>query len=243
MNTNNAYAPSFQNFLDCTDEKLVFFNSLKTLIVREKIHSILDIGAGNGDLSVPLSKLVPEYLAIEPVKKHADNLKENRIKVIESFFPCEIKTIFDMVLSSHSLPGNKESFQPFIEKAINLINPRGLMVIITYDDQESEWSSMVHACDLPWIGSHVGRITSLTEFVKSLQRKTEISEIITSVASSDFERFIRALAFVYSDGNPEKTDLFVSSPAIRSYLSSKYKLPNENFSFPFVHYLITIRND
>ena len=69
------YIKDFETFLKHTDEKEVLYQALAEEIKSNHFSSILDIGAGNGDLSLPLSKLVNRYLAVEQKPKYVQRLK------------------------------------------------------------------------------------------------------------------------------------------------------------------------
>ena len=98
------YTKAFRAFLDHTTEKQDLFAALKRRIEVAGAQSLLDIGAGNGDLAIPLSELVTTYLAIEPKPDFAAKLMANGIKVINSAFPCDFGGTFDAVLASHVIP-------------------------------------------------------------------------------------------------------------------------------------------
>ena len=65
----DIYKNDFEKFLSHTDEKKVLLDEISKEIEKHKTESLLDIGAGNGLLSIPLSKKVESYLAVEPNKK------------------------------------------------------------------------------------------------------------------------------------------------------------------------------
>jgi len=233
------YKEAFESFLKNTDEKKIFLEVLTAYIKEKKCKSILDIGAGNGDLSIPLSKLVDTYLAIEPIGEQADIIRQNNIQVVQDFFPCNIDQNFDTVLCSHSTPGKPEKFIPFINNAFELCKPDGNLLIITYNDSEKTWNTMLEKCSLEWPGFHNDRLALLRKFLNQNYNNIDETEIITHISSTSYKEFIHALAFVYTDGKHSDED-FVNSKTVQQYITENHYI-NGVYSFPFYHYMFSIR--
>ena len=238
--TSTEYAQAFGMFLACTNEKKVFLDVLKEKIATEKISSILDIGAGNGDLAIPLSKLVGTYVAVEPVPEYAKYLKEKGLTVIESLFPCAVSGIFDLVLISHSLPWKAPKYEPFIKEAWKLLNANGQMLVITYDNESGDWYQMLKNCGLPPRRSMTNHIGALTSFISSTFSKSTRKDIVTTIVSKDLEEIMHALAFVWSDGEPAHFSEFMKSDTVRKYLTEHYSIGNSGYSFTFTHIFLNV---
>lgn len=234
------YSEAFKSFLKCTDEKQVFIDTILTYIDEYSVNSLLDIGAGNGDLSIPVAKKVGRYMAIEPDTEHVATLRGAGLNVIEGKFPCPVSEKYDVVLCSHSTPGKPEGFKPFIHEAFNCVDTDGSLLIITYDDAQGAWGQMLDDCNIEWPGFHKGRMALLREFLFTEFKNITEQEIITHVSSNNINEFLEALAFVYTDGKSE-SEPFTQSPAIREYVQKNY-YKNEMYSFPFTHYLFEIKN-
>ncbi len=233
------YKQAFEYFLKNTDEKKIFLEVLTDYIKDNKCNSVLDIGAGNGDLSIPLSNIVQEYLAIEPILEQAEILKQNNIPVIQDFFPCNIDKRFDLVLCSHSTPGKPEKFIPFINKGFELCKPGGNLLIITYNDAEIIWKTMLEKCNLEWPGFHNDRLRLLREFINQNFNNIEETEIITHISSNSYNEFIHALAFVYTDGKHSDKD-FINSKKVMQYINENH-YKDGIYMFPFFHYKFSIK--
>lgn len=227
------YAESFRAFCDCTDEKSVLRSFIQDEMAREYSRSILDIGAGDGRLAIPIAKGLLRYTAVEPMPEYAAYLRENRIEVIEKEFPCKVPAAYDLVLSCHSLPGRPDEFGPFILEALKAVRPKGNLLIITYDD--AKFDEVVRSCGLPWGGFHFDRVAKLESFFAEMGRRPWRAEIETSVASRDLEEVMHALAFVYSDGVPEDVEAFTASAKMRRYLAERCFTREKGYSFPFTH--------
>jgi SAM-dependent methyltransferase len=112
----DSYQSDFEAYLACTDEKEILLREIRRDFHRQKVKTVLDIGAGNGKLSIPLSKEF-SYLAVEKKPEFVKSLTKNGVSVIEGLFPIPIEEKFDAVLISHSLNVYRESFETFVSAA------------------------------------------------------------------------------------------------------------------------------
>jgi SAM-dependent methyltransferase len=234
-----TYSESFAKFLSCTNEKEVLLEEILKRISSVGAKSVLDIGAGNGDLAIPISKSVADYTAIEYKSDYAEKFRKQNIKVIEASFPCEVEGKFDFVLASHSMPWKDFKYEPFIEKAVDLLNPGGLFLGITYDDEKGEWFDLLKNCELKIKHDQNHRIAKFDEYLKKFEGYR--LEIVTAyMRTPNRADLIEALAFVYSDGDQDMIDEFVKNEKVKSYLDSKFK-SEQGYTFPFEHIFIEIR--
>lgn len=236
-----AYSWAFQTFLECTDEKQIILKQLKDSIQEFGVGSILDIGAGNGDLAIPLSQLVRRYVAIEERKDFADKLRRSGIEVVNSKFPCITGAKFSMVLVCHSLPPHSEGesrWKWFVSEAWRCKAPSGMLSIVTFDDENSEWSRMLQFCGLDKLKPRHPRLKNLRENLRTLGLVQETSRI-AFVRSHELHRLIRALAFVWSDGDESLIQEFVTNRDVAGYLKVRYKTSGQYY-FPFYHIFFNV---
>lgn len=116
---SQTYDDAFRAFLNHTDEKRILFGEISQRIAEKNIKSLLDIGAGNGQLSIPLAQLAKRYLAVEARENYVQKLRNAGLEVCHAVFPCIINDRFNMVLASRSTPWRSEDYQPFIGAAWN----------------------------------------------------------------------------------------------------------------------------
>ncbi len=234
------YQNDFENFLSHTDEKRVLFEKIKEYLVRFKIKSLMDIGAGNGLLAIPLAKEGREYLAVEPKPNFAQKLRDAGLKVVEREFPADIGGTFDMVLSSHSISYRKESYKPFIKKAVDLLNPNSVFLLITHRGQDDDWTNLMGKI---WKENSDYNRIGFNEIIELLYSLGEVKmeKVTTWVKTDDLNSMIQALAFVASDSKPEKKSEFLRNlPKLEKVLDSQYK-DADGYSFPFQHFFITTK--
>jgi SAM-dependent methyltransferase len=234
-----TYSNSFKKFLNHTDEKKILFEEINKRILENKSDSLLDIGAGNGDLAIPLSKTVEKYVAVERKPDYINKLRGVGLTVIDGLFPCEVGEKFDFILASHSFPWKRESYEPFINTAFKLLHAGGVFLGVTYDDENGDWIGMLDACGLEF--NKESRLENMEKWLNYFSFfKRDI--VTTYVRTESLEDMMGALAFVYSDGSGEKIEKFMGNEKIREYLEEKKYRNKYGYFFPFNHMFLEIRN-
>lgn len=108
------------------------FANISRYVADSGAQSLLDIGAGSGNLALPLARRVATYLAIESDPARAARLAGIGLNVMCARFPTPIDRTFDLVLASHSIPEHLDAYVPFLEAAWSLVAPGGLFLIVTF---------------------------------------------------------------------------------------------------------------
>jgi SAM-dependent methyltransferase len=232
------YTQSFEMYLSHTDEKKVLLKAILKEILTLKPESVLDIGAGNGDLAIPLSKEVEVYKAIEQKSDFAKKLRVAGIEVYEEVFPFATGRQYDFVLVSHALPWKSSNFKLFIEGMVPEIKKGGFALIITYDDEVGEWNDLMDFCGLSEGRVISGRVKEVKNFLASYGKLTDY--VVTSYLKTDtIENMIEALAFVFSDGRAERIELFKNHERVRVYIEEHFRT-KEGYNFPFHHLFLKL---
>jgi hypothetical protein len=121
-------SPSFRY-----NQSEVLVDLVRGRIRDDGAQSLLDIGAGSSAVAVSLSRSVGHYLAIEEHPTRAKALKDAGIAVIAATFPVALEGVFDLVLSSHSVPeGDMSLYEPFLKAAWRSVALPGRLVIVTF---------------------------------------------------------------------------------------------------------------
>lgn len=234
------YKNDFEKFLAHTDEKQVFSDEISKEISKHKVKSLLDIGAGNGLLSEKISKKVGNYIAIEPNENFVAKLRKQGLEVLEGKFPLDISGTFDMALSSHSISYNSDLFQPFIKAAWELVNPKGIFLIITYRGQEDDWTRLMKDFGKKQEDLNRSGFNQIIELLFSLG-EVKTRKVITKLKTGNLDDMVQALSFIASDGKLERKSEFLKNRAkLEKILNQKYHDRNGYF-FPFQHFFITTK--
>lgn len=239
--TTQAYSDAFQVFLTHTDEKTVLLGALSKRLQALGTNSLLDIGAGNGAISIPLAKQVQRYVAVEQKEDYVKRLQEAGLEVIQAEYPYSISEKFDAVLLSHSLPSHsdgKAAWEPFVNAAWSHLNESGHLLLVTYDDEESEWNDLVMLSGLERANPPEKRLKELVEHLETFGT-VEKEVITTHVSAEKLEEIMQALAFVSSDGSQQKMEAFLANKDISKMLQEQY-WDGKQYAFPFHHYLLDV---
>ena len=103
-----------------------------------KKNSFLDVGAGAGDIFIPLTKEFKESVGVEPgekmfdvLKKRSKNNKNIKLykKTWENYFKKNKKKKFDLIILVHAIYFF-EDVKKEIENLISLLNKNGKLIII-----------------------------------------------------------------------------------------------------------------
>lgn len=239
--TTSTYSEAFRIFLEHTDEKKVLLEALTKHLQTLETESLLDIGAGNGSLSIPLAKIIKHYIALEQKNDYEKLLRDAGLEVIHQSFPCEITKHFDAVVLSHALPPyfeGRESWESFVSAAWLCVNDTGHLLIITFEDEDSEWSRLIKSSNLEIVKPQQKRLKQLKKYLESFGMVEE-ETITTYVRTKTLKEMVQALSFVWSDGKAEHIEIFLANKSIAEHLEKNYRTAT-GYSFPFHHYLLDI---
>ena len=236
---SSIYKSDFEKFLSHTKEKEILLSEILKDVKKYSVDSILDIGAGNGLISIPLAKHVKTFQAVERNQKFVKKLSENGIHTTQAEFPTKISGSFDLVLASHVISYQKSVYEDFIHTAWNLVKPDKVFLVITYRSQEDDWTSLISALGQKTNDFNRVGYNKIVELLFSLG-EVKIRKVTTSVETNTLNDMIDALSFVASDGLPERKEKFLSKRAVlEKILNSKYRT-KKGFIFPFQHFFITV---
>jgi SAM-dependent methyltransferase len=238
----DIYEEDFSSYLKIANEKPVLAQEIIALFERLKVKSVLDIGAGNGDLSSLIFKKVEKYTAVEPRKEFAKLLRAKGISVVEDTFPCDIgKEKYDLILCSHSVPYLQRDYEQFLKEAYEKLNKNGNILVITYIGERDDWNYFLSDINVkPFVNTLVN-YTDRKNFLKQLGKVKEWF-VFSRLESSSIEDLIKALGFVASAGEKDKKDAFLSKiKKIRDILETKYyNKESGKYFFPFKHVFLTV---
>lgn len=217
------------------DQKAVLLRTVRHYIKKTGATSLLDIGAGDGTLAIPLSKSVKTYIAVENNKNNVKKLREANLRVISGKFPVSIKTTFDMVLISHSLPETIGNYKKFLNEAWRKVRNDGLLLIITFKGSNSK---------LEWLRKKVIGKTNLEDEKKyntmiNIIKKFGVikTTYVTSKIRSDKEGVMLDI-LCDSLGVSNKEDKYRDD--IRKIIRRYFK-DSHGFIFPTKHIVLTVK--
>ena len=199
--------------------------------------SLLDIGAGDGKLAIPLSKKTENYAAIESSHERVDLLRKAGLTVIEGIFPINVGGLYHMVLIVHSLPEKVDEVKPFLKAAWQLVNPSGVLLIITFKGSGGELTTLRNEINR---GRKSDDDSIVEKMMATLEKVGVVKQeqIISTMQSPHIEDMIEVLSFSLGIqiGEKEKIEKLIH------ILNTRYK-HKKMYSFPTPHLCIWVRKE
>lgn len=260
-----VYKDSFEAFLSKTDEKRVLRGELQRMIQGRNIHSILDIGAGNGDLSKPLTTCVSRYVAVEKNPVFSKMLSDAGIRVHESMWPAQLPLerdsvqshFYDMVLLSHVISYESDDWKNILREAWWHVRPGGgVMTLVTYRGDENEWTRVMQELGQGGyysVDTHREKFHEITHILKRLGKVSNMQVVSHVTVLKHLDEMLQALEFVYTNGRADRIPDWMKIRAkFRRILRERYdvnlpysarKVLKPKYQFPFPHYFMTVEKD
>ena len=179
------------------NQRRVLGRTIASEVRRRRVRTLLDIGAGDGRLAVPVARLVESYVAVEADEARAEALREAGLSVIKGRFPdVDVPGDFDLVVASHSLPDNEEAYQGFLGSAWGRVRDRhGSLLVITFVGSTSSRRKIARSVGLDIDGPNERRLSELQRVlvglghvagweVTSQSWTCDLNEIVQEVISS-----------------------------------------------------------
>ncbi len=242
-----SYKHDFEKFLKHTDEKAVLVSEIEKYISRYSVRSVLDIGAGNGEISIPLSRKVNRYLAIEKNPEFTAQLTQGGVETVEAEFPVQVVGAFDMVLASHTISYRRADFsnfiKDFVQTAWNLVNENGVFLMIGSGGNNDDWYDLMKE-----IGEEAELEPNKIGYQETMEQlnaigKVTIEKVPAYVRTETLEDMIDALTFIAGKGDPARKEKFLRHrEVIESILTEKYATA-DGFAFPRYQYFRSIQKN
>lgn len=241
MSKSEYYTLSFETFLASTNEKAVLLQEILSSVQELQPESLLDIGPGNGVISIPLSREVRQYVAIEKNPSYVERLRNAGLNIIEGNFPVAVNNQFDFILASHVISYENNEVDEFVKAAGLLLKTGGTLVVVTYRAIEDDWIRLMKELGYNLDTVHSDNFAKITEALQELG-ELKVKRVETLVETGSKEDMIKALAFVASDGDPDKAKEFLlKSEQINLTFDRPEYRSESGFKFPFQHYFLTTR--
>ena len=234
----------FESLQQHSDEKQVYTSRFIEYIERYEADSLLDIGAGDGEVALPISEHVTNYVAIERNPNYATLLRAGGKTVIEQLFPGDAKIEgegeYDLVLMSHIISHITGNHRVLLPPAWESVKPGGhLLIATTRLSEQDDWSRLLDSLGL---GYSEGSIATANELMENLQLRgeTEVQKVTTHLKTGDVSQMIKAMSFLAASGGKTHHDRFMQKAERLERILDDYRT-EEGFSFPFTHPFISTK--
>ncbi len=237
----NLYYNGLASLWQCSDEKQAYIAKFSDSVDRYGATSLLDIGAGDGQIALPLSETVDDYLAIEPNPEYAARLRQAGKRVIEEPFPTDVDGTYDIVLMSHVISHTVRGHTTMVPPAWELVKDNGhLLVAIHRGVEQDDWTELLDRVGLGY-SDHFDE--NLRDCVNDLRARgeTEIDYISSTLAAGRLGPMIESMGFLASNGDEARHAAFMDKAAdVARILDETYRTP-EGYAFPFLHKLVSVQ--
>lgn len=212
-------------------------------IESENIQSVLDIGAGFGELGSIISRKVEKYLAIEENPYCISALTIRELDVLAASFPIKLDDHFDMVLCCYSLairPGC--DFKAFINQAWNLVNDGGSLVLAMYEGYRDDWTELLrYINEDDRLDARFSLYQSVIAYLATLSEELTTQKLTSVINTDSYQKMVESLAFLSGNGDPDRSTRFIKKAEKAIEFLNSYRTKENLFIFSVVHELITIK--
>lgn len=233
------YYQGLESLVQCSDEKEIYTAKFSEYANRYGATSLLDIGAGDGQVALPLSEIVEDYLAIEQNSQYAARLRKAGKHVIEAVFPTELENSYDLVLMSHVISHTTGEHTALVPPAWELVNPGGHLLVVTHRGiGQDHWSQLLDRIGLGY-SEHFN--DNLRNCISDLQSRgeSELQNVTSTLTIDNIGSMIAAMAFLASNGDRIRHCAFMERETeVAAILDDRYQADG-HFSFPFSHLFVS----
>jgi len=226
---SSAYPQAFMGFTANTDEKQNIARVILDIAQSQGANSLLDLGAGDGELTGILASSFHRVVAVEKQKELARALGDLKgvtavHQTMQAFEPAEK---FDTILMSYSFTGvPPEQVESFLTQALSWRSENGQLLTVTFEDNcnwdrystavyerlnlERTGGANLHReriVEAGFTATPVGRAishmwsTSLTDLAKMMSFFFVLEEKQYLQRIKEFEALLEPLAETWSDGH------------------------------------------
>lgn len=239
----DAYIDAFELFLASTDEKDVLAKELRAQLKLHRSGSLLDIGAGNGQLGARLVSFVNDYLAIEARESYAAQIRSLGLEAVTASWPCNLNRTYDAVLMSYVLTAD-DDLEKMLQPAVDSLNPEGLLLIVLHDVEGTDWGDLLDELAIPHRGESLLPNKTLRLLRDKFALDVTVNYATSYACTADVEEMLAALRFVVSAGIAERVEPFnIAQTKVTTLLQTRYKLPDGSYKFPFRHLIAAAVKD
>lgn len=236
---NNQFYRGFEALQSHSNEKQIYVTKFTDYIDRYSVSSLLDIGAGDGKVAIPISNHVESYVAVERNPEYAGLLRSAGKLVVEELFPTEIEHQYDLVVMSHVISHVTGNYVKLVPPAWELVKSGGHLLIVTNQDVEpGDWSQLLDSIGLGYPESTVKKLGELITHLQGLG-KTDIQRVSSQLTTDSTQGMIDAMAFLAASGGNRHYDRFMEKAnLVAQIIESQYRA-EEKYIFPLIHPFIS----
>ena len=216
------------------DQKEILRAAVLAFVKKKNVASILDIGAGSTDTALCYSKAVNTYYAVEHDRTRGEFLRRTGLTVSFDSFPCRVPDSYELVLCSHSIPEDINSYEDFITRAWELVLPSGYLMIITFKGVVSSVMKIYSELRaVPLRPFDYEKFETLIRILATLG-EPQMTNLISTECSNNPVDIAKSICTSLGEENGE------SMRRVTDILEERFKVGGE-YRFPHEHNVIVMR--
>lgn len=214
-----TYRVAFRRFRAHTDEAELLRAAYQQTMHGHRVRSLLDIGAGDGAVAIPLASGAATYVAVEADPMLAARLRRAGLDVRCGTFPLPLDPPldpdqrFDLVLLSHCVSYSTPLpvTEALLRSAWQFVHAGGMMLTVVHRGEGDEFDDLIALVDPGQRDRHRAAFRSIWATVWRLG-PTRKYDLTTSVRARTPDQLLRILAVNASMRNGELYQQFLAEP-------------------------------
>ena len=237
------YHDRYREFLAVTNEKAVIAKAVSPLLLP---GTILDIGAGTGDVPDLMRVDVKCYTALECQPQFVELLRCKGYEVIEGLFPCEVQRSYANVLLCHCLSGSRAQCRILISSAWKVLARPGRLIIVTFRDNADDYNELLHRIGHNARSTIDTRFNFITEMLTALG-KTRSYMSTSYIYANNLFQLASTLSFMATNSNAgtleRRAEVLAGIMAHQAYIDERYRTSSGLYEFPISHSIFSVQAD
>lgn len=226
-----------------SNEKEVLRTEILKYVEENDVRAVLDIGPGDGVVSLGVAGAVDTYLGIESNEEYCEVLEKQGLYIQHTVFSkeTEVNGKFDLILFSHTIFDHEDSYPEMLEKAYSLLNDGGMILVISNNplDGVDEWQNLRKEMDVERAQFSEERFKKFLDILEVFG-EVESKSITTKFVTDDKNTIISILSFLHAHGWEDKYGEWFNSERLSEIVDERYKVEG-GYEFPFQHLFISVR--
>jgi SAM-dependent methyltransferase len=233
------YQERYREYLAASDEKPVLASALAPLL---RAGTVLDVGAGTGDIPELLGVDPAAYTAVECLPDSVAQLRRKGYTVIEGLFPCPVGGPYATVLLSYCLYGPAQC-EILIDAAWKAVAPGGRLIAITFRDHLDDYNGLLHRVGHTNRGGQDRHHTFLTDTFGSLGGAVTTYRWRSHLHSPDLAVLADLVSFMATNSNvgtlQRRAEIRAGIMAEQEYVE-QYRTGDGGYRLPMYHHAFAV---
>jgi len=220
---NYSETDQWEKYIQYTNEKKLILDKILQIAKPKREWSFLDVGAGTGEITIPLSQLIGKTTIVEESKQQIEKLlRKNRFLDVynKKFEYVILARNFNLVLMSLVLM-HIEDWKKTIEKLLACTKPEGYMFIVHH--RESGDLRDLLSTFRPMINGREeekrGRFENIQQIIQELGEKPNVEEINATLTIPSVKEAVNLCEFLFHKPVKEFSNQIISR--LEEYFESK----------------------